>query len=997
MKPNFALGLTSDGITLWQRGRSGWLRVGAVNPEAPTRDAQLQDLARIAHALAPEGVTTKLVIPDEQILFCDLEVSSRNRDEQSHEIRAQLHGLTPYPVEELDFDWTINGSKVHVAVVARETLVEAEDFAQGFGLNPVSATAAPENGRFNREPFFGATRLARSIVGDPDLIEREPEILRETGIAELPEPEMVKHADAAKPTAESAQSKADTEVEATPEPEAESESESESEQQPKPTPEPEPAQKPTPDSTAPEKQAAEPAKAAAVNSDVSAPKTKTEPPSDTSAAPKSGGARTGATGVGKAKTGKGFADILKSRAALSDDAVPSAITPPTSGTKDAESVTFSSRRAPGRQSGTPPTPTAKRFQKGSTLGSETGMFGGLRSKLAGSAALTSRSSDVASKLRKSFIALKPKAMGQVKKATSAIAAARPAKTGLTQWSKERFGSKGPAQPTPDNAAAAAATEDTAVAPPARRDPLETLHDRAKTPGSQTEAERLTIFGARQQTTPEPSRMQRGLLVLGGVGLLLIAVAIWVFFFTSTQPPAPTTAALPDESDILAPEAVTPLESAVDSESPLRLDDLIASDEIEAALGLEDAAQQPPLDLAEPDVMAQPEQIMPQQQAQPPASGDINPGRVAGLRSIGLIAPQETVPLPLSPSPPAPFGSEPLPPLREELATVPDPEIEPADSAASDLPSAEELLEITVTEGRPPVVPPARPAGIAPEPEPEPIVEVAPDPAPEASPPVAEVLDESELDIPVSEGRPAAVPPLRPEGLAPEAEVQPDPAPEPETGIEPQPDAAPAPEEVPAAEDGMDPDQAGLTTPPPGGVVLSALRPAARPEQIIQAALTPEPEPVPGAADASSYAVAESLRPSARPSQFSAIVQRALRNAQPRGTAAIAALQTAPAQTAPAATEPVQTARAAAAAPVIPTSASVAREATQSRAINLRQVNLIGVMGTSNNRRALVRLSNGRVVTVRVGESLDGGQVTAIGEDELRYNRRGRDVVLRIAS
>jgi len=55
------------------------------------------------------------------------------------------------------------------------------------------------------------------------------------------------------------------------------------------------------------------------------------------------------------------------------------------------------------------------------------------------------------------------------------------------------------------------------------------------------------------------------------------------------------------------------------------------------------------------------------------------------------------------------------------------------------------------------------------------------------------------------------------------------------------------------------------------------------------------------------------------------------------------------------------------------------------------------MGTPSARRALVRLDNGRVVTVQVGERLDGGQVTAIGESELRYNKRGRDLVLRIAS
>ena len=53
--------------------------------------------------------------------------------------------------------------------------------------------------------------------------------------------------------------------------------------------------------------------------------------------------------------------------------------------------------------------------------------------------------------------------------------------------------------------------------------------------------------------------------------------------------------------------------------------------------------------------------------------------------------------------------------------------------------------------------------------------------------------------------------------------------------------------------------------------------------------------------------------------------------------------------------------------------------------------------TPSNRRALVRLPNGDVVRLRVGDRFDGGQVSAIGESELRYVRGGRDRVLRIAS
>jgi Tfp pilus assembly protein PilP len=72
---------------------------------------------------------------------------------------------------------------------------------------------------------------------------------------------------------------------------------------------------------------------------------------------------------------------------------------------------------------------------------------------------------------------------------------------------------------------------------------------------------------------------------------------------------------------------------------------------------------------------------------------------------------------------------------------------------------------------------------------------------------------------------------------------------------------------------------------------------------------------------------------------------------------------------------------------------VAREATVSNAINLRRVNLIGVYGTPSERRALVRLPNGRYQKVEVGDRFDGGRVSAIGDSELRYQKSGRNVVL----
>ncbi|MFC6760263.1 hypothetical protein ACFQFQ_13430 [Sulfitobacter porphyrae] len=80
-------------------------------------------------------------------------------------------------------------------------------------------------------------------------------------------------------------------------------------------------------------------------------------------------------------------------------------------------------------------------------------------------------------------------------------------------------------------------------------------------------------------------------------------------------------------------------------------------------------------------------------------------------------------------------------------------------------------------------------------------------------------------------------------------------------------------------------------------------------------------------------------------------------------------------------------------PSIPSKTSVAKQATVKNAINLRKVNLIGVYGKPSNRRALVRLGNGRYKKVVVGDRIDGGRVSAIGDAELRYTKGGRSVVL----
>ncbi|NPD17341.1 hypothetical protein HOY34_19330 [Xinfangfangia sp. D13-10-4-6] len=150
----------------------------------------------------------------------------------------------------------------------------------------------------------------------------------------------------------------------------------------------------------------------------------------------------------------------------------------------------------------------------------------------------------------------------------------------------------------------------------------------------------------------------------------------------------------------------------------------------------------------------------------------------------------------------------------------------------------------------------------------------------------------------------------------------------------------------------------------------------------------------------------SRRPAAKPKDFSRAVEAAV-------AAAVRAPdpvpEAAPEQVASAAPAPKSNSKSAAKpdeqdeidepevaskpAPQIPTRANVAKQATFAKAINLSKVNLIGVYGTQSKRHALVRLANGKYRKVNVGDKIDGGQVKAITQNEVRYQKGGRLIAL----
>ena len=63
--------------------------------------------------------------------------------------------------------------------------------------------------------------------------------------------------------------------------------------------------------------------------------------------------------------------------------------------------------------------------------------------------------------------------------------------------------------------------------------------------------------------------------------------------------------------------------------------------------------------------------------------------------------------------------------------------------------------------------------------------------------------------------------------------------------------------------------------------------------------------------------------------------------------------------------------------------------------NLAEMNLIGVYGSDSNRRALIRLPNGRYKKVQVGDKIEGSKVTAISADAIRLVKGSKNVVLSI--
>ena len=165
MKPNFALSLSFDGISLLRRANEGWLPVGTVSFEEDDLAPKLGSLKARGLSFDRSATQVKLVIPNEQIKYLTFERPENALiDDIEALIIEKLKTATPYQLSELRFDWATTQDTIFVAAVAIETLQEAEAFAQSHEFKPLGNVAIPPKDSFIGEAFFGTAEGNRRLM-----------------------------------------------------------------------------------------------------------------------------------------------------------------------------------------------------------------------------------------------------------------------------------------------------------------------------------------------------------------------------------------------------------------------------------------------------------------------------------------------------------------------------------------------------------------------------------------------------------------------------------------------------------------------------------------------------------------------------------------------------------------------------------------------------------------------------------------------------------------
>lgn len=977
MKPTFALDLTRDAVALLHRTPKGWLSVGEVAFDAPDLDEALEYLRKTALGLSPMGMATKIVLPNSQILYTEVTAPGPSRDEKRRQIAKALEGRTPYDVTDLVFDWSGKGSTVKVAVVARETLQEAEGFAVAHRLNPVSFVAIPAEGEFVGEPFFGPTEAAPTILAEGENVEKDRDAVtilqRDLPMAAAPATD-------------------DT---------------------------PEPVEVEADDSL--------PGLAEALNADLPDPEptsaalTPPEPLSpdvDETADDLPGG---GLPPTAREDEAPAPVDAASDAPDIAPDMAPALQDPvadPASVAK-AEAPSLAPGEVEAKLNAAKDEPPVEEVEEAPFAHvTDTNAFADAED---GVAPLRGSRSVIADDLDDDIPPAPPSA-------ALAAFASRRAAAAPAAGPAPRLGEAGGATPpAPANRLGAAQGNK-----PASGKAFQGLVTAPSIPGTKVkpkaklggEVPRPAVPGPTTVKSPArpggtfgtaaPPRNRTGIVFAVLVGMLLLFLAVLAAWsslylarnasdtdvdsdFAVVEPDVMVTPDVEDEmlADMQDPEGMTePLpEAEVASTAGL---DALATETLAEEPVVEDLPPEAETVAVEPEPVPEPtpEPVV-EAASEPAPETDVATDVTAGEAPV---EDQDEIFLSAMDAPPPALDALSLPTPLDTADAAPAPPMPPPafgtvykfDANGLLQPTPEGIISpdgVFLVAGKPPLTPPARSevaaaAALA-------ALAAAPETAPEATPaapaggPAATATDPATAtevvptvsDPTLSDFRPRS----RPEGLTGTAE-----------------------DDAGLATD-ADSDFAGLRPLPRPEIILAAAS-AARPAEPADlgaqgASLTAQAEAQLAAAAAleaqNPSVVAISMRPVARPSDLSDAVEAAVAAAVREPELELVAAAAAAPALKPEELDEMDEPETAAAAPKIPTKASVAKQATYANAINLSKINLIGTYGTDSRRYALVRQSNGRYKKVKVGDKIDGGTIKAITETEVRYQKGGKLLALKM--
>lgn len=940
MKPRFALDLTNDAISLLERAGDAWVRIGQVDLSDPALDSKLNGLRQLAEARAPEGFVSKLILPNSQILYLEVTAPGPDRPSRRAQISAALEGRTPYPVGELVFDWSRNGRMAKVAVLAKVTLDEAENFADAYGFRPAGFVAIPENGYFSGEPFFGLTSVAAKHLPQGMRLDRDqdpvwvvkaaappsaplPALTPEPGDRlQKPAPEQAEPVNGGGGDAKPASRQTTAEIGADVKEGAE-------------TP---PHDLPTPETSAPAMPSSLPNGTQEIRLPDEAPFVEVEDvggadqPDDPAGAGMQSaqvtafavdeGAPQGRT---EAFTGPSAVGPNLTIGALPDLDTDQGAKPSVGG--------FQSRRAPG-PTGNEGAMIAEVTRRIGGFGSaQTGVRPQATPPRAGAASESGRQPGVQSGHGKSGQVSAP-----VARVGSAFAKAGAAGLAFGQAAL----SAGRAQVTELGKARQGGNHAPAANAPTR-----------------------TVFGAVPKAALAVTTMPLGMLMALALILVIAAIALWSIWFTTASENAvidgtTSTAVAP----MVAPETAATAASASPSALAAKPQPTPKPEATAPDLPTPSLVTVAPVATPAAEVDSASDALVSGTESAPPLPTNFSLPAIKTLTSDASISPQAL---------PQPFGTL----LRYDANGLITPTPEGVVTPGG----------FTLFAAKPPRLPPARPAtlrptAVAPEAAaPNPLEGKTPRARPAGLvPPVQPGLDHTAVPV-------EALPMTQTADLGPPA-----------APVDPR-HAAKKPQSRPASV-----GAAAAAARQNAEAVADAAASAARAEaEAAQAALS----------GATKQAVASSRRPGLRPDGFAKTVAAATPPAAAAppppevasidaadvdaalAEALVAAEPAAPVVDTQAASQDVDEPEVVDGVPNMATTKTVAKKSTFANAIDLGDINLIGVYGSSANRRALVRMPNGRFVKVQVGDRLDGGKVAAIGDSELSYVKKGKTHILKL--